>query len=187
MQRPARNNNRHIDVLVQDCGNSSALAMELLQSCTKWSIYRYRTIQYKWSCIQQILQVNETCTMRTATNHKKWTTSSHHLLYTQSITDQLKCAHISWWRHQMESFSALLAICAGNSPASGEIPTQRPVTRNFDVFFDLCLNKLLRKQSWGWWFETSSCPLWRHCNVGSKRSGNCLSRISMVTARGLYY
>ena len=42
-----------------------------------------------------------------------------------------------WWRHQMETFSALLANCAGNSPVPGEIPAQRPVTRNFDVFFDL--------------------------------------------------
>ena len=32
-------------------------------------------------------------------------------------------------------------------------------------FFDLCLNKRLRKQSWGWWFETLSRPLWRHCNA----------------------
>ena len=41
----------------------------------------------------------------------------------------------------METFSALLAICAGNSPVTGEFPAQRPVTRSFDVFFDLCLNK----------------------------------------------
>ena len=40
----------------------------------------------------------------------------------------------------MEAFSALLAICAGNSPVTGEIPAQRPVTRGFDVFFDLRLN-----------------------------------------------
>ena len=53
---------------------------------------------------------------------------------------------ITWWRHQVETFSALLDICAGNSPASGEFPAQRPVTRSFDVFFDLCLNKRLRKQ-----------------------------------------
>ena len=71
----------------------------------------------------------------------------------------------SWWRHQMETFSALLAICAGNSPATGEFPAQRPVTRSFDVFFHLCLNKGLSKQSWGWWFETLSRSLWRHCNV----------------------
>ena len=70
----------------------------------------------------------------------------------------------AWWRHQMETFSALLAVCAGNSPVPGEFPAQRPVTRNFDVFFDLRLNKWLSKQSWGWWFETLSCPLWRHGN-----------------------
>ena len=70
----------------------------------------------------------------------------------------------TWWRHQMETFSALLAICAGNSPVPGEFPTQRPVTRSFDVFFDLRLNKRLSKQSWGWWFETPSRPLWRHRN-----------------------
>ena len=40
----------------------------------------------------------------------------------------------AWWRHQMETFSVLLAICAGNSPASGEFTAQRPVTRGFDVF-----------------------------------------------------
>ena len=65
----------------------------------------------------------------------------------------------------METCSALLAICAGNSPVTGEFPAQRPVTRNFDVFFDLHLNERLSKQSWGWWFETPSSPLWRHCNV----------------------
>ena len=70
----------------------------------------------------------------------------------------------TWWHHQMETFSPLLAICVGNSPFPGEFPKQRPVTRSFDVFFDLRLNKLLSKQSWGWWLETLSCPLWRHCN-----------------------
>ena len=71
----------------------------------------------------------------------------------------------SWWRHQMEAFSALLALCAGNSPVPGEFPTQRPVTRSFDVFFDLRVNKRLSKQSWGWWFETPVSSLWRHGNV----------------------
>ena len=60
----------------------------------------------------------------------------------------------TWWRHQMETFSALLAICAGNSQVTGEFPAQRPVTRSFDIFFHLCLNKRLSKQSGGWWFET---------------------------------
>ena len=70
----------------------------------------------------------------------------------------------SWWRHQMETFSAQLAFCAGNSPVTGESTAQRPVTRSSDVFFDLPLNKWLSKQWWGWWFETQSRPLWRHCN-----------------------
>ena len=74
--------------------------------------------------------------------------------------------NVSWWRHQMETFSALLAICEGNSPVPGEFPAQRPVTRSFDVFFDLRLNKRLSKHSWGWWLETPSCPLWRHSKGG---------------------
>ena len=69
-----------------------------------------------------------------------------------------------WWRHQMETFSALLALCEGNSPVSGEFTPQRPVTRSFDLFFYLRLNKQLNKQSRGWWFETPSRSFWRHCN-----------------------
>ena len=77
----------------------------------------------------------------------------------------------TWWRHQMETFCALLALCAGNSPVPGEFPAQRPVARSFDVFLDLGLNKRLSKQSWIWWFEAPSCPLWRHCN---ETAGNAL-------------
>ena len=109
----------------------------------------------------------------------------------------------SWWRHQMEIFSALLVRCAGNSPVTGEFPhkgqlrgalmfslicawtngwvnnrdadhydvtvieclngwfvylsqlvgllTKWLVTRSFDVFFDLRLNKRLSKHQWSWW------------------------------------
>ena len=71
----------------------------------------------------------------------------------------------TWWRHQMETVSALLALYAGNSPDTGEFPSQRPVTRSFDVLFDLRLNKQLNKQSWGLWLETPSRPFWRHSNV----------------------
>ena len=55
--------------------------------------------------------------------------------------------HNAWWRHQMETFSALLALCEGNSPVTGEFPSQRLATRNFGV-----------------WFETPSGSLWRHCS-----------------------
>ena len=65
----------------------------------------------------------------------------------------------------MEIFTALLAICERNSPVTAEFPRQRPVTLSFDI---LRLNKRLSKQSWGWWFETLSCALWRHCNVAMK-------------------
>ena len=45
---------------------------------------------------------------------------------------------IAWWRHQMETFSALLAICAGNSPVPGEFPSQRPVMRSL-MFSLICV------------------------------------------------
>ena len=71
----------------------------------------------------------------------------------------------TWWRHQMETFSALLAFCAGNSPVTGKFPAQRPVTRSFDVFFDLGLYQQWSKQWRCRWFETPCRSLWRHCNV----------------------
>ena len=53
----------------------------------------------------------------------------------------------------------------GEFTGPGEFPTQRPVTQSFDVFFDLRLNKRLSKQPWGWWFDTPSWSLWRHCDA----------------------
>ena len=69
----------------------------------------------------------------------------------------------AWRRHQMETFSALLALCVGNSLVTGEFPSKRPVARSSEVFFGLRLNKQLSKQSQGWWFEMPSCSLWCHC------------------------
>ena len=59
--------------------------------------------------------------------------------------------HTPWWRYQMETFSAWLALCAG--------------TRSFDVFFGLRLNKRLSKQSRRWWFGKPLRSLWRHCKA----------------------
>ena len=78
---------------------------------------------------------------------------------------RLSCRWETWWRHQMEILSALLSLCTGNSLVTGEFPTQRPVTRSFDVSLICALNKRLREQSWGWWFEMPSRSLWRRCNV----------------------
>ena len=71
---------------------------------------------------------------------------------------------ISWWRHQMETFSALLAIYAGihRSPV---ISPHKGQWCGALMFSDLRPNKQLSKQWWGWWFQTSSYPLWRHRNV----------------------
>ena len=79
----------------------------------------------------------------------------------------------TWWRHQMETFSALLAICVGNSPAIGEFPAQRPVTRSFGVFFDPRLNERVRKHKnisiiyiiTPRWYDTGS---WNICSCKTR-------------------
>ena len=79
-----------------------------------------------------------------------------------------------WWRHQMETYSAFLAFVREihrwpvNSPHKGQ-------WRGALMFSLICtLNKQLSKQSWGWWFETPSRSLWRHCNdeYGNDESTN---------------
>ena len=73
----------------------------------------------------------------------------------------------TWWCHQMETFSVLLALCAGNSPVTGEFLAQGPVTQSFDVFFELCLNKGLSTQL------RPRCPLKRHCNEDFSHLEKC--------------
>ena len=68
---------------------------------------------------------------------------AHNIYIEVSLWPVKPFTDLSWWLHQMETFPALLALCAGNSPVIGELPTQRPVTRSFDVFFDLRLDKRL--------------------------------------------
>ena len=62
-------------------------------------------------------------------------------------------------------------------------PRQRPVARSLDVFFDLRLNKRLSKQTRGWWFETLSRPLWRHCN---NIHNSCMHQLSRNDKRCEY-
>ena len=90
-------------------------------------------ILYKWS---------------TGRKPKSWCILCCHLLvvswlHTLSHIGWITVTMKTWWRHQMETFSTLLALYAGNSPVTGEFPSQRSVTRSFDVFFDLRLNKRL--------------------------------------------
>ena len=60
--------------------------------------------------------------------------------------------------------SNIVMMTSSNNNVWYIFPSKRPVVRSFDVFFDLRLNKRSSKQSWGWWFETLSRPLWRYCN-----------------------
>ena len=97
----------------------------------------------------------------------------------------------------METFSALLALCVGNSSVTGEFLAQRPLTRSYDVFFDLRLNNRLSKQSWGWLFETPSCSLWHHCHDFANTIFKCIflrvvcrmliSNFAGVCSRGFSY
>ena len=63
---------------------------------------------------------------------------------------------------------------------SGEFLAQRPVTRSIDVFFDLRRIKRLYKESWGWWFETLSGPLWRHSNEHADKE---MARFLLIICR----
>ena len=77
-------------------------------------------------------------------------------------------------------FVRAIHLSPGNSPHA-----QRPVTRSFDVFFELRLNKRLSKQWWGWWFQTPSGPLWRHCNVFLLRSSTEVRCILGMMSSGI--
>ena len=72
-----------------------------------------------------------------------WPVQVYYLWYNRGIwrisADETRDSEkmLSMHGHQMERFSVLLALCAGNSPVTGEFPAQRPVTQSFDVFFDL--------------------------------------------------
>ena len=91
-----------------------------------------------------------------SSNHEK-----HVLCF---VTDPCQGWIKTWWRHQMETFSALLAICAGNSPVPGKFPARRAL-----MFPLICaLYERMSKQSWGWWFETPSRSSWRQCNDVNK-------------------
>ena len=94
-----------------------------------------------------------------------WNICFESLSLSLSIYIYIKC----WWRHQLETYSALLALCAGNIPVTGEFSSQRSVTRSFEVFFDPHSIKRLSKQSRCRWFGTPSRSLlwpsqaiWQH-------------------------
>ena len=69
-----------------------------------------------------------------------------------------------WWRHLNGNIFRATGPLWRESTGHRWIPSQRPVTWSFDVFFDLCLDRRLSKQSRRCWFETPSRSFWRHRN-----------------------
>ena len=72
---------------------------------------------------------------------------------------------VPWWRHQMETFSLLLALCDGEFTGDRWFPLTKASDAELWCFYDVRLNKRLNKQSICLWFEASLCSLWRHCNA----------------------
>ena len=110
-------------------------------------------------------------------NNDRYVWISSPIIYSYQVSERHALFHISssWWCHQMETLSKLLAPRAGNSQVTGEFLAQRPVTRSVDVFFDLGLNERLSKQSWGWWlamynWQILSCHRYK-CKCLSSSSG----------------
>ena len=144
----------------------------------KWRAIWYETIEIpcivmkaiitRWFCIiWKIKCVMHGIKLRTRNNwYRKWwiVKGSSQAVQIAAVViwkaEVHPCQYIqlfTWWRHQMETFSALLAICAGNSPVTGEFPYRRQATRSFDVFFDLRLKKIN-----GWVNNSGAGDLRRH-------------------------
>ena len=112
----------------------------------KWALTK-RAVPLKWKCCHfgEIFVIS--CAKVTDLQCSLW--RKFHLMMTSSNGN---------------IFRITGPLC-GKFTGPGEFPAQRPVTRSFDVFFDLRPNKRLSKQPWGWWFETPSWSLWCQCNV----------------------
>ena len=103
---------------------------------------------------------------------KKITTTSHQIMsklikYLPWESERSKSFYtptISWCRHQMETFSALLAFVRGIHRRPVNFPHKGQWGGSLMFSLICALNKRLSKQSWGWWFEMPSHSLWRHCN-----------------------
>ena len=78
----------------------------------------------------------------------------------------------SWRRHQIETFSTLLTLCAGNSPVTLNSPHKGQRGGALEFSLICALNKRLSRQSWGCSFETPPCSSWRHCDVTHSTYGH---------------
>ena len=162
---------------MQDCCNSSALATELLQSSTKPSVslnhifshhgFRFRLLPTVWKADQSLHRGLLTCNEWCVSCNTLWAcvADENAQCFSKVHDDVIK------WKHFPRYWPFVRGI--HRSPVNS--PHKGPVTRSFDVFFELRLNKQLNKQSWGWWFEMRSRSLWRH------RKGHWLSSYTTLT------
>ena len=124
-----------------DCWNPSfhETGRERSVLCTIFHIYIYYDIYNKVSCFgccRDILMCFRVVSFAPG--------QPHFPLSINRVRNSLNVL-LPWWRHQMKTFSAWLALFAGDSPAAGEFHVERLVTRSFDFLFDLRLNKRLVK------------------------------------------
>ena len=108
---------------------------------------------------------------------------SHYQMRYPAETEYLKSPLFAMMASSNGNIVRVTGHLCGEFTAPGEFPSQRPVTRSFDNFFDLRLNKRLSKQSWDWWFEMPLRQLWRHCNGEIVFSVVLADRIIPVGAR----
>ena len=110
----------------------------LILGVSKWCLAIYEVY-----CIWELLYFSVVCpTVVSILNH-----SSSSLVFHIHLLELSFCMYslifntvVSCWRDRMKTFSVLLVLCEGNSPVTGEFPSQRPATRSSDLFFDLRLN-----------------------------------------------
>ena len=135
-----------------------------------WFVHRWRSVL---SCDRFAVQNHSRSFYLHWGDHEVVQVPMRKLRIWKFMPEKTKPPHVFWINMMTSSigdiFRALLTLCVGNSPVTGEFPSQRLVTRSFDVFFDLRLKIRLSKQWWGWWLETPSCSIWRHCNAKSWR------------------
>ena len=126
----------------------------------KWHIFTSPAFTIGVWRLTELLYV---CRLAEGYHSWQWILLSKHMAIPMcSYLDSLGIVHddVIKWKHFPRYWPFVRGI-----HRSSEFPVQRPVTRSFRVFFDLHPNKRLRKQWWGWWFETPSRPVWCHCNV----------------------
>ena len=118
---------------------------------------------------------NQPCVIRTLTIHAGAPPSCIRTYYFISLCKLDK--ERTWWRHQMETFSVLLALCEGNPPVTGGFPSQKSVTQSFDVCFDLhTAEQTIERRRW---FEAPSRSLRRHCK-DTKTKSTCSTLMANI-------